>query len=137
MKKALFAVLLGLIIYAAAPSLYAQSTRTESEFYYVNTPIERIYIHRTGYIVMYRQGFNLAWTLIPLSWFSDPHGRADMIAIGSGRLWPSFSVYYQNGEFSHVRLYVRRERAHQSWGVVPLNVEMESYFRNLREIKLE
>jgi len=138
MKKSFFVVLLGLIICIAAPSsLYAQAAIHESEFYYINTPLDSIFIHRTGYILLYRQGTNLAWTHIPFNWFSDPAGRADMIAIRAGRTWPSFTTYYHNGEFSHVRIYVRRERGHNSWRVVPLAQDLETYFRNIRKIELE
>ena len=136
MKKSFLVVLLGLIICIAVPSsLYAQTI--ESEFYYVNTPLDSIYIHRTGYILLYRQANNLAWTLIPFDWLSDPAGKADMIAIPSGRTWPSFSVYYQNGTFSHVRIYVRRERGHKSWRVVPLTQDLETFFMNIRKVELE
>ena len=135
MKKALLAVLLGLLIYAA-PSLFAQNTYTESEYYYVSVPIEKIYHYRSGYIVLYQHGIHLARTYIPMEWFTNPTGKADMIALGSGSSWPTLAIYYKNGEFSHIRLYVRRDRSHETWGIVPLNVDIEHYFANIEEIRL-
>ena len=135
MKKTLLAVLLGLIIYAV-PTLSAQTFK-ESEYYYVSVPIEKIYFYRNGYIVLYQQGYHLNRTYIPMEWFTNPTGKADMIALGSGSSWPTLTIYYKNGEFSHIRLYVRRSRAHETWGIVPLNVDLDSYFQNIEEIRLE
>ena len=137
MKKAFFLVMLGIIVLTAAPSLFAQTTHNESEYYYVNTPLDSIFIYRTGYILLYRQGQSLAWSFVPFEWLSDPSGKADMIAIPSGRSWPSFTTYYKDGVFSHVRIYVRRERGHNSWRVVPLAQTLDNYFMNIRRIDLE
>jgi len=139
MKIALCAVLLGLIL-GIAPPLYAQSQygHQESEYYYVSTPIEKIYVHRDGYVVFYRKGVNqMANVLIPAEWFTDPSGKADLIFLGPGTRWPSMSIYYQSGEFSHVRLYVRRERSHETWGVVPLTANLSEEFSNVEGLYLE
>ena len=134
MKKVVFAVLLGLI-FCAVPSLYAQSINNqESEYYYLSIPIEKIYLYKQGYIVLYQKGFDLARTYIPLEWFTDPIGKADLIYLGTGSAWPHLSVFYKNGEFSHIRLYVRRAISHQTWGIVPFHVDIDSYFANIVEV---
>jgi hypothetical protein len=138
MKKAFFIVLTTLVF---GTVLFAQDNsgkKKESEYYYYSVPIEKIYTYRTGYIVVYRKGANrMARTYIPLEWFTDPTGKADQITLGPGRDWPHLSVYYKSGEFSHIRLYVRRERAHETWGVVPLNINIDEYFEGIEEISLE
>lgn len=138
MKKGLLAVFLGLLIYAV-PMLPAQQQNTfkESEYYYITVPIEKIFYYKNGYIVLYQQGYHLNRTYIPMEWFTVPTGKADMIALGTGSNWPQLTIYYKNGEFSHIRLYVRRNRAHETWGMVPLNVDIDQYFQNIEEIKLE
>jgi hypothetical protein len=139
MKKALFAVLIGLVL-GKGPTLFAQekSQRKQSEYYYVSVDIEKIYLYRTGYVVSYRKGANkIATTYIPHSWFNDPDGKAEEIGLGTGKAWPSMTVYYKNGEFSHVRLHVRRSRSHESWGIIPLNVNLDEHFEGVEEIKLE
>jgi hypothetical protein len=135
MRKLFLAVLLGLVL-SMAQSLYAQD-RQESEYYYVSIPIEKIYVHNTGYMVTYLKGFQLVRTFIPHAWFTDPAGKADLITLGTGRVWPSISIYYRNGEFSHVRLYVRRDRSHQTWGSVPISSDLEQYFVYIEEVELE
>ena len=47
------------------------------------------------------------------------------------------SVYYKNGEFSHVRLRARVERAHSTWGFIPLNINVDDQFKDIEEVYLE
>ena len=138
MKKALFAAVLLGLIFGIVPSLFAQQSAEETEYYYVTTPIEKIYIHRDGYVINYLKGVGkMAQTYIPIEWFTEPDGKADMVLMGSGTTWPRMTIYYKSGAFSHVRVFVRRDRGHETWGVVPLYVNMEDHFRNVEEIYLE
>ena len=137
MKKTLLAVIFGLVL-SVGPFLFAQNTARESDMYYVSTPVEKIYSHRDGYVVTYRKGVNqMARLYIPMDWFTDPTGKADLVALGPGGGWPYLAIYYNKGEFSHIRLYVRRNKSHETWGVVPLNVDISEYFEGVEEIKLE
>ena len=139
MKKLLLLVVLA--AFCLGGSLFAQEKKSkfkESEYYYFNVPIEKIYVYRLGYMVVYRKGVNqMARTYIPGDWFVEIGGKGELIAMGSGREWPSMTVYYKNGEFSHVRLKVRRSRSHESWGVVPLSLNIDEYFKDIEEVKLE
>ena len=137
MKKALFAVLF-VLIFSIVPSLFAQEIEEESEYYYVTTPIEKIYLHRDGYVIFYRKGVNqMAYTYIPSEWFTEPDGKGDMVLMGSGTTWPRLTIYYKSGEFSHVRLFVRRDHRHETWGVIPLNANIDENFQGVEEISLE
>jgi hypothetical protein len=114
------------------------SGEKQSEYYYVNVPLDKIYPYRRGYVVQYRKGVTgQARTYLPLEWFHDAAGKGELIRLEPGTTWPSLSVYYKNGEFSHVRLYVRREAAHESWGNIPQGVNIDEYFDNVDTIKLE
>ena len=139
MKKLMLLVVLAMV--SLGGLLFAQQKTPkykESEYYYINLPIEKIYTYRLGYIVVYRRGVNsLARTFLPGEWFTDIGGKGELVGLGSGNEWPSITVYYKNGEFSHTRLRVRRQRAHESWGVVPLNVNIDEYFHGIEEVKLE
>jgi hypothetical protein len=132
MKKVFFAVLIGLI-FCGGITLSAK----ESEFYYHSVDIEKIYQYRSGYVVLYRQGVNkLVRAYIPHEWFNGGAGKADMVFQEPGRTWPHLSVYYKSGEFSHVRLYVRKAKTHETWGLVPNTVNLDEYFEGVEEIKL-
>ena len=138
MKK--FILLAVMVIFGFGTFVFAQQSKPrykESEYYYFNVGIEKIYSYRKGYIVVYRKGANqLARTFLPEEWFTDIGGKGEMIGMGSGKEWPSMTVYYKNGEFSHVRLKVRRSRAHETWGVVPLNINIDEHFQDIEEVQL-
>jgi hypothetical protein len=139
MKKFSLLVLL-VLVSGLGFSLFAQERRQfkQSEYYYVSVPIERIFAYRNGYVVVYRKGVNqMARTYLPLEWFADAAGKAEEIVLGSGKAWPYLTIYYKSGQFSHIRVYVRRERTHETWGVVPMNTNMDEYFEGIEEIKLE
>ena len=138
MKKIVLLVVLAALCQGVL--VFSQSTPkyTESEYYYFNIPIEKIYVYRHGYVVLYRKGVNqMARTFLPTQWFVDVSGVGEIVGLTSGKEWPSMSVYYHNGEFSHVRLRIRRDRGHESWGIVPLNVNLDEHFDGIEEVKLE
>lgn len=133
-----------LLIVLAAMSqgvfLFAQraSFTNESEYYFFNFSIERIYSHRLGFVVIYRTvSGQLARTHLPREWFAATGGRGAIAYLRSGREWPSMSVFYRDGEFSHVLLRLRSNRAHQTWGVIPLHVNIDQYFQDLDNISIQ
>jgi hypothetical protein len=110
----------------------------ESEFYPVFVQLEKVYNYDKGYIVRYRKGpFQMANAYLPLEWFKGPARKGEVIYQGSGNVWPRLVVYYKGGEFSHVRLYVHRDRNHKTWDVARTSQELDSKFENVEGIKLE
>ena len=155
MKKIII-ILAILLVFGFAAPLFAQqesqeskesskeskgssSKYQESEYYYYNFTIEKIYTHRLGYMVIYRKGSSnqLGRTYIPSNWFTDIGGKGELIGLGTGSEWPSMIVYYKGGEFSHVRLRVRRDRMHETWGMIPLSVNVDENFQDIEEVKIE
>ena len=135
MKKIILLVVLAVFIQGTF--LFSQ-VHHESEYYYFSFPIEKIYAYRLGYMVVYRRNSNqMGRTFLPHEWFQSVDGKGESIGLGPGKEWPSMTVYYKNGEFSHVRIRVRRERAHETWGLIPLNVNIDEYFQGIEEVKLE
>lgn len=139
MKKTILLAVLVVLTFGGA--LFAQQNAPkyqQSEFYYFNVPIEKIYAYRLGYIVVYRKGTHeLARAYIPDNWFTDIGGKGEIIGLGHGKEWPSMTVYYKNGEFSHVRLRLRRDRSHETWGVVPLTINIDHLFQDVEDLQLE
>ena len=139
MKKLVFAVVFAVMI-TAGLSVFAQRIPEgqESEFYYVNVSLEKIWPYRAGYIVQYRKGlYNIGRAYLPSEWFTNAASKGEIINLPPGNAWPSMTVYYKDGEFSHVRLYVHRWHSHQTWGNVPQNVNIDSNFDNIEDIRLE
>jgi hypothetical protein len=139
MKKLIFAAVF-IVAFAALQPLYAQkiSKENESEFYYKSVPLEKIYIHRAGYVLAYRRGVtHLVQLYIPYDWFSDTAGKAEVIMLPKGQSWPSLTVFYKEGEFSHMRLYVHRWKEHPTWGIIPISANIDDRFKDVETIKLE
>lgn len=114
------------------------SPQNESDMFYVSVPIEKIYPHHKGYVVLYRKGVNqMGRVYIPMAWFSGTDGKADLIRMGSGKAWPYLTLFYKAGEFSHLRLYVRREVSHETWGTIPLGTNLDDKFDGVETIHLE
>ncbi|MDR1412170.1 MAG: hypothetical protein LBI91_08185 [Spirochaetaceae bacterium] len=110
----------------------------ESEYYPVFVQVEKVYNYSKGYIVVYRKGpFQMANAYLPLEWFNGASGKGEVVRQGSANTWPRLVVYYKDGELSHVRLYVHRDRNHETWGVARASKELDSKFENVENLKLE
>jgi hypothetical protein len=137
MKKFFFALV---ILAALSAPLFAQkfSEGKESEYFYVNVPIEKVYAYSKGYVVQYQKGLGqMARAYLPLEWFNGATARSELIYLGTGPAWPSLTVYYKNGDFSHVRLTVRRAVGHETWGTIPQGTNIDDRFENVEDLRLE
>ncbi|MDR2468043.1 MAG: hypothetical protein LBD22_03690 [Spirochaetaceae bacterium] len=154
MKTFQIAILTVVLLCAAGlPSLFAQDAAAaqgqsgggfgESEFYVVQIPIERVFTHRKGYIIEYRKSpFVNKRVYIPNEWFIPVKGnaeplKAEIILTGTGKRWPQMSLYYKDGVVDHVRLYLRRDQRHFTWGILPPISDYDSQFENITDLKLE
>ncbi|GHU09101.1 hypothetical protein FACS1894151_06220 [Spirochaetia bacterium] len=132
---------LGIALIMALP-LTAQegngSASPESAYYYQSVPIEKVYTYRKGYVVQYRKGaFGTARAYLPIEWFSGAGAKGEVIQLKSGSSWPYLTVFYKDGEFDHVRLYVRTERGHESWGYIGLGVNIDDRFEGVEDLRLQ
>ena len=138
MKKMFFAIVVCFVLSAAAP-LFAQkiSEGRESKHYYVRVDLEKIYPYRKGYIVQYRKGVNqMGRTYIPYDWFTAADGKGSLVTV-EGKTWPSMTVFYNEGKFDRVALYVHRSKGHTTWGSVPVTVNIDDKFENIEELQIE
>jgi len=124
MKK----LIIVLIFLAAISPIFAQNNSEEKDGYYINVSVERIFPTSQGYIVQYQSQSGIKTIGIQNSWFTDAGGRADIVRLPRGKSWPSMSVFYSNGEFSHLRLYVSPVRSHTSWGSIPQGTDVNRFF---------
>lgn len=111
MRRSLIAFILFALV--ASASLYAE----ESHYYPVTVQVVKIFAHADGYEVIYRKGTaDTAAVYIPARWFV-PGGKAELIR-GSGPTYPYLVVFYKDGTFDHLRLYVQQNLKDQSWGIL-------------------
>jgi hypothetical protein len=139
MKKLFLVTVIGLIGLSVQPVFAQQNADpNESELYYVNVPVEKIYPYYKGYVVTYRSGVNKMGTAyIPIEWFRNDVHKAQLAQIGSGKNWPSMTVFYKEGAFHSVRLYVARHSSHETWGTISSDVNLDSRFEGVETLDIK
>jgi hypothetical protein len=135
MKK----LIIALIFLAVISPVFAQQKDDKSEsFYYINVPVERIFPSSDGYIVQYRSGSATYYTIgIPNEWFTEASGCAQLVKLPLASDWPTMTVFYSEGKFSHVRLYTHPAKSHSTWGSIPQGTNVSSYFSDKESFKLK
>jgi hypothetical protein len=107
----LFFILLLVVVASAA---FGQIV--ESDYFVRTIYLNEVLTHQAGFKVNYTAAdYSRVEVYIPNDWFTTAAGKAEMIYTHSGSA-PYMDVYYNQGEFSHVRLYVKQDRNHLSWG---------------------
>ncbi|MCL1958261.1 MAG: hypothetical protein FWF68_01530 [Spirochaetes bacterium] len=129
-----------LFILAVISPVFAQQNDEKKEsFYYINVPVEKIFPSSEGYIVMYRSSNTIISTIgIPNDWFYDSAGAAQMVKLPLASDWPTMTVFYREGKFSHVRLYTHPVKGHSTWGNIPQGTNVSRFFSSDKDsFKLE
>jgi len=136
MKK----IIVLLVFLAVISPIFAQQNDDEKResFYYINVPVEKIYPSGEGYIVMYRSSTTLISTIgIPNDWFYDSAGNAQIVKLPLASDWPTMTVFYSEGKFSHVRLYTHPAKSHSTWGNIPMGTDVSRFFADKESFKLQ
>ena len=109
----------------------------ESEVYYVNSQILKIYPHSKGYYVVYRRaGSGSGEVFIPLEWFSSAENKAD-IALINTRINPYVSFFIRDGKCEYLRISAPRDLGSQVWGLLSNPRQYDSKFDGVESIPLE
>jgi hypothetical protein len=51
--------------------------------------------------------------------------------------WPYLTIYYKAGEFSHLRLYARKDPNHETWGNISVGVNIDEQFENIDTVSID
>ena len=91
----------------------------ESDFYVKTLYIEKVYRHELGYKIEYRRSNSmyLATAYLPLEWFGRSDSQA-RIAYANDNSVPFVNIYWKDGEFHHLVLFVHESPHHISWGTL-------------------
>jgi len=136
MKKFIFISLLIL----ASSTLFAQNVADENKSYLypVTVTVEKIYMASEGYLVQYRKNLNSIGTIgIPREWFFEAGSKAVLITLPPGTTWPTLTIFYKEGEFSHLRLYAHRSKSHTTWGNILPGTDVSRYFGDQDKFTVE
>jgi len=103
---------------AAAGVLFAEYEVRGKDVFLVNRPIAKIYAHKLGYkVVFLKENSDLGIFYVPLSWFGTAGGHGEIVW-GSDAAYPSFTAFYVDGKFDHLRLYLLKSLDDPSWAVL-------------------
>lgn len=132
MKKTfLISALVLMISTLGVSSLFAQEREykrpyNESQMTYKNVNVYKVLDQKDAYIVMYAKGHNDIGSVdIPKKWYENSPKKLQFRPLSKG-MTPYMTVFYRNGEFSHVILTMPTNRAASSWGVADSNVQVNA-----------
>ncbi len=90
----------------------------DAKVYVKTVPILKIFTSSAGYKVLYlKSDMQVGEIYLPLSWFGKAGGQAEMV-FGKDPAYPYFSVFYKDGKFDFIRLYVIDDIKDLSWGIL-------------------
>ncbi len=130
MKRAGLILAAGLLLVASLPSFAQEKKANPKDAYYKAVAIEKIWMHPLGYVVQYwtsKSQINTAY--VPFTWFNQGiDSKADII-YGSGLgNPPRMVIFWVDGKFDHLRLFVDENTAGLTWGVASQATTLDSKF---------
>jgi len=132
MKRALPWVLIALSLVFSG-TLAAQ--QKEKGVFVKTIPIVKVFGHNYGYKVIFQKSdMSLGEFYVPTSWFVA--GGKGEIIYGDNTSLPYFSIFWIDGKFSHIRLYVPRNMDHPTWGILSDSEGLQQKFQ-VEELSLQ
>jgi hypothetical protein len=118
MKKSVLVLLTFILLFGFFAALPAASESKESEYYYVNVQILKIFPCKLGYYVIYRRaGLQTGEYYIPQKWLDRRDSRA-VLNLTEQNVAPYLSIMMKNGEFDHIRIVASKDINNPTWGQI-------------------
>lgn len=116
----------------ACSAVFAQQTADRS-VYAKSVRIARVYPHGLGYRIIYlKSTLEYAEMYVPTAWFSFGGGGKANVIWGESAEFPYFTVYWVDGKFDRILLYLHSNMHHVSWGTLPPGIDLARQF-NVQE----
>ena len=110
-------------------ALGAFGQEQDTKVYVKTVPILKILTCSAGYKVLYvKSDMQVGEIYLPLSWFGKAGGQAEIV-FGRDPSYPYFSVFYRDGKFDFIRLYVLDNVGDVSWGILKRSEEEFNRFK--------
>ncbi|SIP96502.1 hypothetical protein SAMN05920897_1027 [Alkalispirochaeta americana] len=114
----------------AVPAFAQDQGGADSSLLAMTVQVQRVYPHRLGYKVIYsRSDLYPGVVYMPGRWFTEAAGKAEIIYTSHPSA-PYLTVFYRNGEVSHLRLVVQSSRTHRTWGALPSSQDPRDAFES-------
>ncbi len=105
-----------------------------STFYPVRIDVVKVFAHSDGFRVIYRKGSSdVAAVYLPSRWFVSG-GKAELIR-DHDPSFPYMTVFFKDGKFDHLRLYVLSDQKDLTWGILSPSDGVGKF--DSEELKLE
>ncbi len=118
MKKSVLVFLTFILLFGFFAALPAASESKESDYYYVNVQILKIFPCKLGYYVIYRRaGLQTGEYYIPQKWLDRRDSRA-VLNLTEQNVAPYLSIMMKNGEFDHIRIVASKDINNPTWGQI-------------------
>jgi len=92
-----------------------------SDMYVKSVPISKVYNLKLGFRIVYmKSNTQMQVFYVPDTWFetaaiTGSAPKAEVI-YGNEDAYPYFSIFWANGKFDHIRLYLKSNLEDPSWG---------------------
>jgi hypothetical protein len=125
MRRTAIVAILVLLVCSAA---FAQQN-DDRDVYVKSVRIARVYPHALGYRILYfKSTLEYAEMYVPLKWFSfGGEGKANVIW-GESAEFPYLTIYYVDGKFDRILLYLHANMHDVTWGTLPPGIDLARQF---------
>lgn len=129
MKRSILALALLVLMAGVGSVVFAQNNDDDQvDIQVLTVYIQKVFPHRLGYRVIYfKSDLYPGEAFLPSRWFTQAAGKGEIIE-SEDRNVPYMQIYWHDGEFHHVRLFVHTDRSHRSWGALPSDVDYQDEF---------
>jgi len=106
-----------------------QATQSSVDYFAKTISINKIYPTRYGYVVAYADS-NLQYEelYLPMDWFNKAGGKGQ-IFYGSDKSYPYMNIFWRDGKFDHISLFLFPNYSDPSWGMLADSSELASKFK--------
>lgn len=121
------------ILVALACSAVSAQQSAERSVYAKTVRIARVYPHGLGYRILYfKSTMEYGEMYVPTAWFTFSGGGKANVIWGESAEFPYLTIYYVDGKFDRILLYLHANMHDVSWGTLPPGIDLTSQF-NVQE----
>ncbi len=110
------------------------TSATKSPYFTKSVVITRVFPHRLGYKVFYMSNDMIRReAYLPNSLFleqKDDTMERSKLFTGNDKAYPYLTIFWRDGEFSHIKLYLKASFADVSWAVFANPSTHDENFKN-------
>jgi hypothetical protein len=129
MKKRGMICVAVVLLLAGLPAFAQESSGAAKDAYCKSIPLIKVWIHQQGYVLQFWNSHSQVQDIyIPISWFNKGSASKAYIVYGNDRAFPYCSIFWVEGKFDHIRLYVFDDYHSPTWGVLEATSEMDKSF---------